>query len=322
MSGRAGPALRIAPFAAASLAMLLAAGEARAHDFSPGVLVFVERADGAYDTAWTEPVDSIGAPAGVHVSLPEGCRFDAPTLVACGDRGLHGTLRFEGMHASRMQVVVSVQHRDGRRFERIVTGDDPQIEIESSGGALASWVRLGIEHIVSGIDHLAFVAGLILLTGFRRRLLWTLTAFTLAHSITLGLAASKLVTLPSAPVEAAIAISIVLVAREALSDRPSLARRAPWLVAFVFGLVHGLGFAGALADVGLPREGFALALAGFNIGVEIGQLGAVAIAFVAMIALRPLIAKYEKSKLAACYALGALGAWWFLARLLALLQTA
>src|SRR4029079_9865073 len=130
-----------------------------------------------------------------------------------------------------------------------------------------AYLVLGIEHILSGYDHLLFVAGLLFLVGFRRRLIGTITAFTLAHSLTLALSVFGLVTLRSPPVEASIAISIVLVASEALREKDTLARRLPALVSFLFGLVHGLGFAGALKEVGLPERHLPLALLGFNVGV-------------------------------------------------------
>ena len=135
---------------------------------------------------------------------------------------------------------------------------------------------LGVEHILSGIDHLLFVVALLFLVGFNRQLVWTITAFTLAHSLTLASAALGWLTLRSPPVEATIALSIVLVAGEALHKRETLARRLPALVAFLFGLVHGLGFAGALSEIGLPQNHLATALLTFNLGVELGQLVAVA----------------------------------------------
>ena len=168
---------------------------------------------------------------------------------------------------------------------------------------------LGFEHILGGIDHLFFVAGLLFLVGFRRRLIWTITAFTLAHSVTLALSVLGVVTLRSAPVEACIALSIVLVATEALRDRETLARRLPALVSFLFGLVHGLGFAGALKDIGLPESHLPLALLTFNVGVELGQLAMVLLAFV--LVRLPLPDRYfVLARRPALYMVGGLAAFW------------
>jgi hypothetical protein len=136
------------------------------------------------------------------------------------------------------------------------------------------YLRLGVEHILGGFDHLLFVLGLFLLV--RRKLLWTLSAFTLAHSFSLGLAALGVISVPQAPVEAAIALSILCIAVELLREGPSLTKEKPWLVAFAFGLIHGLGFAGALGEIGLPQGQLVPALVCFNVGVELGQLAFVA----------------------------------------------
>src|SRR6185295_4271413 len=138
----------------------------------------------------------------------------------------------------------------------------------------ASYLRLGIEHILTGFDHLLFVLGLCLLIAGRRPLLWTLTAFTAGHSVTLSLAALGFVHVPQAPAEAAIAVTIVILARELArpSTTPRLLRRRPWAMAALFGLLHGLGFAGALADIGLPAGDIPLALFSFTVGIEIGQI--------------------------------------------------
>lgn len=138
-----------------------------------------------------------------------------------------------------------------------------------------TYTVLGIEHILMGVDHLLFVLALLLLVDSRRRLLVTITAFTVAHSITLALASLGVLSVPGPPVEASIALSIVFVASEiihARQGRPGLTQRYPWVVAFTFGLLHGLGFAGALAEVGLPPLSVPTALLFFNVGVEIGQL--------------------------------------------------
>ena len=183
-------------------------------------------------------------------------------------------------------AIVKVFWLDGGTRVYTITSAQPTVQLygsaddrRGSGEIARAYVVLGVEHILTGIDHLLFVAGLLFLVGFRRRLIGTITAFTLAHSITLACSAFGWITLRSPPVEASIALSILLVASEALRERDTLARRLPALVSFLFGLVHGLGFAGALKDIGLPQRHLPLALLCFNVGVEIGQLLMVSVAF-------------------------------------------
>jgi hydrogenase/urease accessory protein HupE len=176
-----------------------------------------------------------------------------------------------------------------------------------------AYVVLGIEHILSGVDHLLFVIALLFLVGFRRRLVGTITAFTLAHSLTLACSVLGWIALRPAPVEAVIAMSIVLVACEALRERETLARRMPALVSFLFGLVHGLGFAGALNSIGLPQSHLPVALLTFNLGVEIGQLMTVLAAY-ALVRL-PWSGRLARARTPALYAIGAIAAYWSWSRI-------
>jgi hypothetical protein len=324
-------ALAVAWSASIAVALVFAA-PAAAHDFSPGVLALVEYAPGRFGVAWTEPVDSQGAPAGVRVTFPPQCRLEGQQL-DCGAAGLHGPIAFEGMHTARMQVVLSIRARDGSTEEQVVTGSSPQTVIGARPTSSAlTWGRLGVEHIVGGIDHLAFVLGLLLLLGHAatggearaasarwsgiepRALIATITAFTIAHSVTLALATLGVLRVSSAPVEATIAASVLLVAREAMHDEPTWTRRAPWAVAMLFGLVHGLGFAGALRELGLPSGSVGWALLWFNVGVELGQLAVVAVALLAVRLTRRWLSEWRWARAAACYALGAMAAYWFIAR--------
>lgn len=309
---------------------------ALAHDFNPGVLALVEREPGVFDMAWTEPVDSAGAPAGVSVTFPGACAR-RPRTVDCGEAGLVGEISFEGMHASRMKVLVSIRFRNGVRYEQLLTGVDPRITISAADAgapdstseptrpSLQTWLRLGVEHIAGGIDHLAFVLGLLLVTGLHKRLVVTITAFTIGHSITLSLATLDLVHLNAGPVEATIAASVVLVAHEAATRREgdlasgTLTQRFPWLVALGFGLIHGLGFASALRDMGLPKDGIALPILGFNLGVELGQLALVALAFVIVRVGRPYLEGRRWPRTTLVYAIGSLGAWWMIERTVSLM---
>jgi len=182
------------------------------------------------------------------------------------------------------------------------------------GEIASAYAVLGFEHILSGFDHLMFVIGLLFLVGFNKRLVLTITAFTVAHSLTLASAALGLLTLRPPPVEATIALSIMLVAGEALRERETLARRWPALVAFLFGLVHGLGFAGALKDIGLPEAHLPIALLTFNVGVETGQLFTVAVAWVVYRTVRrlPIV---PQMRLATLYAIGTMAAFWSCSRI-------
>ena len=218
---------------------------------------------------------------------------------ACAGGSEHAALRRSGACAARCRStawasatrprIVKVFWLDGQSRVYTLTARQPTVHLYGSaddkrgmGEIARAYLVLGVEHILSGFDHLLFVLALLFLVGFRRRLVWTITAFTLAHSLTLAQRALGWLTLRSPPVEATIALSIVLVAGEALHKRETLARRWPALVAFLFGLVHGLGFAGALKDIGLPQNHLATALLTFNVGVEIGQLLAVAVVWAAV----------------------------------------
>ncbi len=315
--------IRRALTTAACLVVLAAPRLARAHDFNPGVLSLTETSPGAYDMAWTEPVDSTGSQAGVHVAFPTGCRVDG-ARVDCRPGDLAGVVSFTGMHARRMKVVVVIRHLSGHSDERLVTGADPRVDLGSAAAHPSrSWLLLGVDHILTGYDHLAFLLGLLLVLGIAvdRRLLFTISAFTVAHSLTLALAATGVLRLPSAPVEAMIAASVVLVARESLDHRPTAIRRWPWLVAGLFGLVHGLGFAGALTRLGLPDDAIAPSLLWFNLGVELGQL--IVVAAAVLVARAALLVLHRdggarQARRGIAYLLGSLGGCWFLLRALAI----
>jgi hypothetical protein len=183
---------------------------------------------------------------------------------------------------------------------------------QSSLELLGTYLALGVEHILIGIDHVLFVLGLVLLVGWRRRLLLAITGFTLAHSLTLAATA-----LPQGPVEACIALSIVLLAVELVDERPTLTRRLPGVVAFAFGLLHGFGFAGALQEIGVPPDRAWLSLLGFNLGVEAGQLLIIGAAgLVGLVARR--LPHAPRWRLAAAYAGGTVAAAWAIERSVAL----
>ena len=223
-----------------------------------------------------------------------------------------------GLQATMVDVLVRIALRDGRVISRVLRPDAPSFvfEKETAGPAAGGYFRLGVEHILFGIDHLLFVLALVLIVRGVRLLVKTITAFTVAHSITLGLATLGYVHVPSAPVEATIALSIVFVASEILRSRRGergLTERAPWLVAGTFGLLHGFGFAGALSQVGLPANDIPLALLFFNVGVEAGQLAFVVVALGVIGVLRRIRFPEWAPNLAP-YAIGSVAMFWVLQR--------
>ncbi len=254
---------------------------------------------------------------------PEGCHADE-NLLQCGEGGLKGTLSVDGVGKRYSAAIVKVSWLDGQVRAYTITEGQPSAHLYGSaddrrgiGEVASAYTMLGIEHILTGFDHLMFVIGLLFLVGFNRRLLLTITAFTVAHSLTLASAALGLLTLRPPPVEATIALSIMLVTGEALRERETLARRWPALVAFLFGLVHGLGFAGALKDIGLPENHLPIALLTFNVGVEIGQLFTVAMAWIAYRTVRrlPIV---PQARLATLYGIGTMAAFWSCSRIMAM----
>lgn len=306
------------------LAMLvLLASPARAHEMSMAEMQLREVSRGEFLWQWTA---SGNRPASDELTphWPEGCRADANAL-RCGEGGLRGSLVIDGVGKRYSAALVKVFWLDGQERVYTLTGGQPKVQLYGSAddprgrGEIASaYVVLGVEHILSGFDHLAFVIGLLFLVGFNRRLILTITAFTAAHSLTLASSALGWLVLRPPPVEATIALSIMLVAGEALRERETLARRWPALVAFLFGLVHGLGFAGALKEVGLPDNHLWVALLTFNVGVEIGQLLTVAAAWGVHRALHRLPIA-QKARTASLYAVGSVAAYWTCGRIVAML---
>jgi HupE / UreJ protein len=227
----------------------------------------------------------------------------------------------DGLQNTMTDALVHIVFANGNSWTARLTPGDPSAEIPASQSAwavFATYVRHGIEHIAFGFDHLLFVAGLMLIVRDWRKLVKAITAFTAAHSITLTCATLGWITLPSRPVEAMIAISIVMVAAEVVRmerGQLSLAIVRPWTVAFAFGLLHGFGFAGALVELGLPQGDIPLALFAFNIGVELGQLAFVAVLLSAFYALRRVIAIPRQAIVGAAYAIGIVAAFWSIQRL-------
>src|SRR5204863_2980495 len=209
------------------------------------------------------------------------------------------TIQFPWLEGTTTRLMVEIEWLDGARLLRIATASARSLTVYGGAGGVGSlkpvvadYTWLGVEHILTGFDHLLFVVALTLLVRKRRPLLVTITAFTVAHSLTLAATVLGLVSVPSAPVEAAIALSIVLVCAECLGKEGSVTHRAPWLVAFAFGLLHGLGFASALMEIGLPEKHIPTALVCFNVGVELGQLAVIT----AVLVLRSLATRLRVAR--------------------------
>jgi len=305
------------------LLFLVAAPLAHSHEMTMAEMELREVARGDFLWQWTAS-GSVPAADELTPVWPAACQAQENVL-HCGDGGLSGVLEIQGVGARYSAAMVKVFWLDGQTRVYTLTGRQTSVHLYGSaddsrgmGEIAAAYLVLGVEHILSGIDHLMFVGALLLLVGFRRKLVWTITAFTLAHSLTLASAALGILTLRSPPVEAAIALSIVLVCAEALNSRATLAKRLPALVAFTFGLVHGLGFAGALADIGLPQKHLATALLTFNVGVELGQLAVIGVAWALWLALR----RFDWMALArqpVLYLFGAVAAYWTWSRVAVIL---
>jgi hypothetical protein len=332
----------VTPFARALLAAAtFAAGAAadplRAHELQPGFLELRETAAGRYDVLWKLP--AVGA-AQMPIApvFPEICRLlgEARTersgtawvstaRIGC-ERSLAGqTIAIDGLEAFSTDVLVRVQHADGDVETQVLKAVAPSVTLRSATGSrrgVGAYVILGIEHIALGVDHLLFVLGLLFIVRDRWILMKTITAFTVAHSLTLAAATFKAITVLAAPLNAAIALSILFLGPEIVRvwrGETSFTIRHPWVVAFAFGLLHGLGFASGLASLGLPRAEVPLALLLFNVGVEIGQLVFVAAVILIERAFRVLEVQWPRpAERLPGYLVGTLGAYWTLSTVAAL----
>jgi hydrogenase/urease accessory protein HupE len=304
------------------MALALWGAAASAHEMSMAEMQVRETAKGEFIWQWTATNER--SPSQVLTPLwPAGCVADGNRL-RCGAAGMQGTLALEGVGKRYSAALVKIFWLDGQARVYTLTAGQPTVRLlgaaddnRSTGDVAWAYSVLGVEHILSGIDHLLFVIGLLFLVGFNRRLVATITAFTAAHSLTLALSALGWLSLRSPPVEASIALSIVLVAGEALHTRATLARRWPAVVAFLFGLVHGLGFAGALKEIGLPDNHLLMALLTFNLGVEFGQLLTVGAAWLLWMVLRRWPTS-TRGRTPVLYAIGSVAAYWSFLRVAAL----
>lgn len=315
--------------------------QATAHELDPGYLDIREIETNTYQVFWRKP-DVRGRPMQIEVRLPGNCTPQSgPDSVSDGtawqshwiavcDQGLSGKhLSVDGLASQKTDVLIRLQAMDASPVTKRLTASQTTLLIPEQQSTLqVGWTYgvLGFDHILEGWDHLLFVFALVLLIRRKRRLVGAITAFTVAHSITLALAALGHVSIPGPPVEAIIALSVVFLAIEILKREETelrLSERAPWMVAFSFGLLHGLGFAGALQDIGLPEVDIAMALLAFNLGVEAGQLAFVGVVLAAGYVLKAVLAKLNvlsvrlvtSANLAAGYAIGTVATFWVAERI-------
>jgi len=304
------------------LSTFLSASVALAHPMDNVALTIVERAPRQFVVDFTAGSAALLRDLKQPVLFPPHCQLRGRAL-DCGEAGLSGQLEFPWLKGSRTRMMVDVRWLDGTRLVRLVSVKDPRVRLygrarspwATFGPVMRDYTWLGVEHILAGWDHLCFVVALTLLVTDRKRLIGSVTAFTAAHSLTLALAALGLWSIALPPVEALIALSIVLLCKECLRPSDSLTKRAPWLVAFGFGLIHGFGFASALAEVGLPEQHLLIALLCFNVGVELGQLFVIAVCVAGGRLLRRLPRGSAALRIALIYAMGSVGAAWSIERI-------
>jgi hydrogenase/urease accessory protein HupE len=326
------------------LVLVLGAPGALAHEVRPAYLQLHQTRADTYDVLWKVPGRGEDLRLGLDVELPAACaRLGEPRSsfvnyavterwrVTCAGGLTGGTIHIAGLAATMTDVLVRLERLDGTTHVARLTPSAPSFVVEAAPNTrqvAGTYTRLGVEHILSGVDHLLYLLAMLCLVTGWRRVVATMTAFTATHSLTLTAAALGWVHVPQPPVEACIALSIVVVAREIVCSyqgQPGLTARWPWVVSFTFGLLHGFGFAGALSAVGLPQTAIPVALLFFNVGVEIGQLLFIAAAVACLACGRQALQRLHPSpvqphlstflRLAPPYAIGSVSICWVIQRL-------
>jgi hydrogenase/urease accessory protein HupE len=336
--------IRIAALFASSILLLFGAHvqTAGAHALEPGYLEIEPLGSDDWQITWRKPI--VGSePMAIDAILPETCaprqgpepRYDGRAFITgwvatCSGGITKAPLTIEGLSSTATDVLVRYVPAvgDSAQSHRLSPSNASVTlpEAASIWQVFGSYISLGIDHILGGVDHLLFVLALMLLIRDVRKLVGAITAFTVAHSITLGAAALGWIALPVPPVEAVIALSIVFLAGEIVApagETPRLSERAPWLVSFAFGLLHGMGFASALRDIGLPPDDVLAALLAFNLGVEAGQLLFIAAILAVLWLGRRIIPGIVDGQLRrgapamklAAYAIGGIASYWTIDRI-------
>jgi len=327
---------RSIPFIVALVLVLCSGlfGEAVAHESQPGSLELRQLSASRYEVLWRAPI-YYGRPHPARLELPADWQtVGEPTVRQLPDSALYrrvvdvkpgsingSVIRFPGLEATITDVFVRVSRLDGSQASLVVRPTRPYAELRGERPWYTSsgeYLSLGFHHILMGIDHLLFVLGLLIIVQNRRMLIKTITAFTVAHSITLAIATLGYASIPTPPLNAAIALSILFLGPEIVRvwrGESSFTIRHPWVVAFGFGLLHGFGFASGLSTVGMPTGEIPLALLTFNIGVEIGQLLFVALILLLHRSLKVLEFHWPRwVEFVPGYAIGSLGAFWVIQR--------
>ncbi|MGB0620304.1 MAG: HupE/UreJ family protein [Myxococcota bacterium] len=305
---------------------------ATAHPLAPALLQLEERGEGLVDVLWKR--SSLAVPgSNIEPVLPPACPATTPAnfeeqgvavlvrwTIDCGTKGLVGQpLRVDGLGPAKIDTLVRIALEDGRSIQRVLRRGEPEMIVPEKAGrfeVFADYLTIGFEHILSGADHLLFVFGLFLLCSAIGPLVKTITSFTVGHSVTLSLAALGYTNLPSGPIEVLIAASVLALAVELARDteKETVMRRYPWPMALLFGLLHGMGFAGALREVGLPQGEIPMALFSFNVGIELGQLVFVLALGIGAAILRRISLPIPLPQRAAVYIMGSLAAFWTIER--------
>jgi len=314
---------------------LLAVPIATAHEARPAYLEIKETSPGQYSILWRTPVLA-GMRLPITLQLPDDVKETRePSVdelsdsmverhwIDAGANGLAGKrIDFPGLQMTITDVLVRVEMLDGRKWTTIVHPPQPWVELaanQTTLGVMGTYIVQGIRHILFGADHMLFVLGLLLIVKDRWMLLKTVTAFTVAHSITLAIATLGYASVPVVPLNAAIALSILFLGPEIVRSwrgETSFTIRHPWVVAFAFGLLHGFGFASALTSAGLPRHELPLALVSFNVGVELGQLGFIGLILALERSFRILEVRWPRwVEALPGYTVGSLGAFWTIQRI-------
>lgn len=317
-------------------ALALWPSSARADELRPAYIEMTEQAPGQWSLLWKASANSRLGQTG-EVMIPENCQAEGEPrreysasniltrLTLRCDGSVQGkTIGIKGLELSNTDALVRIAPIDSAMQTVRLTPDQPNATLAKPSvisNVAATYTILGIEHILMGFDHLFFVLALVLLLKGGWLVAKTVTAFTVAHSLTLVGSTLDLLSLPPQPVESVIALSIIFLAVEVVKSRPDdirLSERFPWIVAFLFGLLHGFGFAGALAEIGLPEGDVPLALLTFNVGVEIGQLVIVAVALAVLHGLRQFRSQWlHPVRTAMSYGIGIIATYWFIERVVA-----
>ena len=305
--------------------ILFLASHIGSHEMNPARLLLQEGKDGQYSGSWMFPVNAAGLPAEVSFTDCKEIQRNLPTIkgkylvtnleIEC-DVTLKGKeIAFKGL-TRLTDALVSIKFSDDSSFEGLASINNSKFDVPEQVSIYpVSYFWLGIEHLLSGIDHMLFVFGLLFLVSGAINLIKTITAFTIAHSITLALSVFDLVSVPQASTEAFIALTIVYLALEVGDEQKY--ETTPWLIAFGFGLLHGLGFAGALSEIGINNDNLLLSLLFFNIGIEAGQILVLPFFGLVIYLLRTDILKVEVNSFAS-FLIGGLGTYWLIERILSI----